>query len=108
MSKMNRKILAIGLGFLGTLSVISIFVQENKEPAIDSDEDIETLAMKALSKCLTLSSDEPEYSFCFNEKINLLESKFPSIRTDLKKMGFVFGYNSSDVKNFSNVSSNQQ
>ncbi len=108
MSKMNRKILAIGLGFLGALSVISIFVQENKELAIDSDEGIETLAMKALSKCLTLSSDEPEYSFCFNEKINLLESQFPSIRMDLKKMGFVFGYNSSDVKNFSNISSNQQ
>jgi len=108
MSKMNRKILAMGLGFLGTLIAISIFVQENKEPTIDGDEDIETLAMNALSKCSMLSSDEPEYSFCFNEKINLLESQFPSIRMDLKKMGFVFGNNSSDVKNFSNISNNQQ
>jgi len=102
MSKMKLKILAIGLCFLGALSVISIFVQENKESTIDGDEDIETLAMKALSKCSMLSSDEPEYSFCFNEKINLLESQFPSIRMDLKKMGFVFEYNSSDVKNFQN------
>ncbi len=108
MSKMKLKILAIGLGFLGALSVISIFVQENKESTIDGDEDIETLAMKALSKCSMLSSDKPEYSFRFNEQINLLESQFPSIRMDLKKMGFVFGYNSSDVKNFSNVSSNLQ
>jgi len=108
MSKMKLKILVMGLSFLGTLIVISIFVQENKEPTIDSDEDIETLAMKAISKCLTLNSNEPEYSFCFNEKINLLESQFPSIRTDLKKMGFVFGNNSSNVKNFSNISSNQQ
>ena len=100
---MKLKILAIGLGFLSALSVISIFVQENKEPTIDGDEDIETLAMKALSKCSMLSSDKPEYSFCFNEEINLLESQFPSIRMDLKKMGFVFEYNSSDVKNFQNL-----
>jgi len=105
---MNLKILAIGVIFLGTLSAISIFVQENKEPTIYSDEDIETLAMKALSKCSMLSSNEPEYSSCLNEKISLLESQFPSIKTDLKKMGFVFEYNSSDVKNFSDVSNNQQ
>ena len=86
MSKMNLKILVIVVSFLGTLTVISIFVQENNEPTIEnneptifSNEDIETLAMKALSKCSMLSSNEPEYSSCFNEKINLLESQFAII-----------------------------
>ena len=89
MLKMRLIGLVLGAGVIGMFIGIIILDQKNKEPMIDSDEDIETLAITALSECSTLSSNEPQYSLCFNEKINLLESKFPSIRTDLKKMGFV-------------------
>ena len=105
---MILKRLVLVAGVIVMLTGIIIFVQENIKPAMDGVEDIETLAMTALSECSTLSSNVPQYSLCFNEKINLLESKFPSIRTDLKKMGFVLEDYSSEVMKFSNMSDNQQ
>ena len=115
---MILKRLVLVAGVIVMLTGIIIFVQGNN-PVVMKDVktfenyenivNIEELGLEIVADCWQKSHDLSESKICFNEKINLLESKFPSIRTDLKKMGFVLeDYSSSKVMKFSNVSDNQQ
>ena len=97
---MNTKIV-FGIILAIMVTGIIISVQDLENPIVknvkntenfESFEDIENfekLGLLIISECMKISSDLTENNVCFNEKINQLESKSPSIKSELRKLGFV-------------------
>jgi len=102
---MRLKGVAIGIVLVVIGASLIISIQNNLISTTYDVEDAETLGLQAISECRQMSSNLAENSICFNEKINRLETKFPSIKSELEKLGFVLKDDlSSDLSNFSNVS----
>jgi len=55
----------------------------------ESVSNIDELGLKIIADCWKQSSNLSDNKICFNEKINQLESKFPSIKSELQELGFV-------------------
>jgi len=95
-SMMRFKELAV-MGILAIFfAVIIISSQENDDPIItletlenfENVESIEKIGLKVVQYCYKTSPNLTENKICFNEKINQLESKFPTIKSELRKLGF--------------------
>ncbi|MCH8834214.1 MAG: hypothetical protein IIA81_08060 [Thaumarchaeota archaeon] len=77
-------------------AVIIISSQENDDSIItletlenfENVQSIEKIGLKVVQYCYKTSSNLIENKICFNEKINQLESKFPTIQSELRKLGF--------------------
>jgi len=100
---MRFKELAIG-GILGIfVAVIIISFQENDEPIMtieslenfENVQSMEKIGLKVVQYCYKTSPNLTENKICFYEKINQLESKFPKIKSELRKAGFVIKNDSS-------------
>ena len=105
---MRLKGVAIGIVLVVIGASLIISIQNNLIPTTYDVADAETLGLRAISECMQMSSNLSENSICFNEKINRLETKFPSIKSELRKLGFVLKDDSSpDLSKFSNVPDNQ-
>jgi len=88
--------IVFALAIFGAIIVIS--VQENNLLTAknmktfenyESVANIEELGLKIVADCWKQSSNLSDNNICFNEKINQLESKFPSIKSELRELGFV-------------------
>ena len=83
--------------------VIIISFQENDDPIMtietlenfENVESMEKIGLMVVQNCMKSSPNLTENKICFNEKINQLESKFPTIKSELKKLGFVIKNDSS-------------
>lgn len=102
-SMMRFKELTIG-GILAIfVTVIIIFFQENDVPIMtietlenfENVESMEKIGLMVVQNCIKTSPNLTENKICFNEKINQLESKFPTIKSELRKLGFVIKNDSS-------------
>ncbi len=94
--KIKELSIVFALAIFGAIIIIS--VQENNQLTAkdmktfenyESVSNIEELGLKIVADCWKQSSNLPDNKICFNEKINQLESKFPSIKSELRKLGFV-------------------
>jgi len=95
---MRTKVFSIVFALAIFSIIIIISVQEN-DPLTAKDletfenyesvGDIEELGLKIVADCLKQSSNLSDNKICFNEKINQLESKFPTIKSELQELGFV-------------------
>ncbi len=85
------------------VAVIIISFQENDDPimtieTLENFEDVqsmEKIGLMVVQNCIKTSPNLTENKICFNEKINQLESKFPTIKSELRKLGFVIKNGSS-------------
>ena len=85
------------------IAVIIISFQENDDPIMtietlenfENVESMEKIGLMVVQNCMKSSPNLTENKICFNEKINQLESKFPTIKSELKKLGFVIKNDSS-------------
>ena len=102
-SMMRFKELAIG-GILGIfVTVIIISFQENDDPIMtieslenfENVQSMEKIGLMVVQYCYKTSPNPTENRICFYEKINQLESKFPTIKSELRKLGFVIKNDSS-------------
>lgn len=88
--------IVFALAIFGAIIIIS--VQENNPLTVkdmktfenyQSVSNIDELGLKIVADCWKQSSNLSDNKICFNEKINQLESKFPSIKSELRELGFV-------------------
>ena len=102
-SMMRFKELTV-VGILGIfVTVIIISFQENDVPIMtietlenfENVQSMEKIGLMAVKNCMKTSPNLTENKICFNEKINQLESKFPTIKSELRKLGFVIKNDSS-------------
>jgi len=97
-----KELAAVGILAI-SVTVIIISFQENGDPIMtietlenfENDESIEKIGLKVVQYCYKTSPNLTENKICFNEKINQLESKFPTIKSELRKLGFVIKNDSS-------------
>ena len=84
-------------------TVIIISFQENDDPIMtietlenfENVQSMEKIGLMVVQNCMKSSPNLTENKICFNEKINQLESKFPTIKSELRKLGFVINNDSS-------------
>ena len=84
-------------------AVIIISSQENGDPIVtietlenfENVQSMEKIGLMVVQNCMKSSPNLTENKICFNEKINQLESKFPTIKSELRKLGFVIKNDSS-------------
>ena len=102
-SMMRFKELAV-VGILAIfIAVIIISFQENDDPIMtietlenfENVQSMEKIGLMVVQNCMKSSPNLTENKICFNEKINQLESKFPTIKSELRKLGFVINNDSS-------------
>ena len=105
-SMMRFKELAV-VGILAIfVAVIIISFQENDDPIVTIENfenfesfgnvhSIEKIGLLVVQNCIKTSPNLTENKICFNERINQLESKFPTIKSELRKLGFVIKNDSS-------------
>jgi len=102
-SMMRFKELTV-VGILGIfVAVIIISFQENDDPIMtietlenfENVESMEKIGLMVVQNCIKTSPNLTENKICFNERINQLESKFPTIKSELRKLGFVIKNDSS-------------
>ena len=102
-SMMRFKELTV-VGILGIfVTVIIISFQENDVPIMtietlenfENVESMEKIGLMVVQNCIKTSPNLTENKICFNERINQLESKFPTIKSELRKLGFVIKNDSS-------------
>jgi len=102
-SMMRFKELTV-VGILGIfVAVIIISFQENDDPIMtietlenfENVQSMEKIGLMVVQNCMKSSPNLTENKICFNEKINQLESKFPTIKSELRKLGFVIKNDSS-------------
>jgi len=88
--------IVFALAIFGAIIIIS--VQENNQLTAkdmktfenyQSVSNIDELGLKIVADCWKQSYNLSYSKICFNEKINQLESKFPSIKSELRGLGFV-------------------
>ena len=88
--------IVFALAIFGAIIVIS--VQENNQLTAkdmktfenyESVANIDELGLKIVADCWKQSSNLSDNKICFNEKINQLESKSTSIKSELRELGFV-------------------
>jgi len=85
------------------VAVIIISFQENDDPIVTIEnfenfgnvESMEKIGLMVVQNCIKTSPNLTENKICFNERINQLESKFPTIKSELRKLGFVIKNDSS-------------
>ena len=85
------------------VAVIIISFQENDDPIMTIEtlenfkdvQSMEKIGLMVVQNCIKTSPNLTENKICFNEKINQLESKFPTIKSELRKLGFVIKNGSS-------------
>ena len=85
------------------VAVIIISFQENDDPIVTIEnfenfgnvQSMEKIGLMVVQNCIKTSPNLTENKICFNEKINQLESKFPTIKSELRKLGFVIKNDSS-------------
>ena len=82
------------------VAVIIISFQENDDPIVTIEnfgnvQSMEKIGLMVVQNCIKTSTNLTENKICFNEKINQLESKFPTIKSELRKLGFVIKNDSS-------------
>ena len=78
-------------------AVIIISSQENDDSIITLEtlenfgnvQSMEKIGLMVVQNCMKTSPNLIENKICFNERINQLESKFPTIKSELRKLGFV-------------------
>jgi len=83
--------------------VIIISFQENDDPIVTIEnfenfgnvQSMEKIGLMVVQNCMKTSPNLIENKICFNERINQLESKFPTIKSELRKLGFVIKNDSS-------------
>ena len=94
--KIKELSIVFALAIFGAIIIIS--VQENNILTAkdmktfenyESVSNIDELGLKIVADCRKQSSNLSDNKICFNEKINQLESKFPSIKSELRELGFV-------------------
>jgi len=94
--KIKELSIVFALAIFGAIIIIS--VQENNLLTVkdmktfenyESVANIDELGLKIVADCRKQSSNLSDNKICFNEKINQLESKFPSIKSELRELGFV-------------------
>ena len=79
------------------VAVIIISFQENDDPIMtietlenfENVQSMEKIGLMVVQNCIKTSPNLTENKICFNERINQLESKFPTIKSELRKLGFV-------------------
>jgi len=82
------------------IAVIIISFQENDDSIVTIENfenfesfgnvhSIENIGLLVVQNCIKKSPNLTENKICFNERINQLESKFPTIKSELRKSGFV-------------------
>ncbi len=84
-------------------AVIIISFQENDDPIVTIEnfenfgnvQSMEKIGLMVVQNCMKTSPNLTENKICFNERINQLESKFPTIKSELRKLGFVIKNDSS-------------
>jgi len=87
-------------------AVIIISFQENDDPIVTIEnfenfenfgnvQSMEKIGLMVIQNCMKSSPNLTENKICFNERINQLESKFPTIKSELRKLGFVIKNDSS-------------
>jgi len=91
---------------LAVVGILAIFVvviiisfQENDDPIVtienfENIQSMEKIGLMVVQNCMKTSPNLSENKICFNERINQLESKFPTIKSELRKLGFVIKNNS--------------
>jgi len=85
------------------VAVIIISFQENDDPIVTIEnfenfgnvQSMEKIGLMVVQNCMKTSPNLTENKICFNERINQLESKFPTIKSELRKLGFVIKNDSS-------------
>ena len=85
------------------VAVIIISFQENDDPIMtietlenfENVQSMEKIGLMVVQNCIKTSPNLTENKICFNERINQLESKFPTIKSELRKLGFVIKNDSS-------------
>ncbi len=102
-SMMRFKELAV-VGILAIfVAVIIISFQENDDPIVTIEnfenfgnvQSMEKIGLMVVQNCMKTSPNLTENKICFNERINQLESKFPTIKSELRQLGFVIKNDSS-------------
>lgn len=82
------------------VAVIIISFQENDDPIVtienfENVQSMEKIGLMVVQNCIKTSPNLTENKICFNERINQLESKFPTIKSELRQLGFVIKNDSS-------------
>jgi len=87
---------------LAVVGILAIFVvviiisfQENDDPIVtienfENIQSMEKIGLMVVQNCIKTSTNLTENKICFNERINQLESKFPTIKSELRKFEIFF------------------